>query len=69
MQKAEPEEERWETPSLEWIHRVRWERQQERAGQPLQPLSHEEAKELAKQYGLELAWPTVAGRSGDVEEE
>lgn len=58
----EREEERWETPSLEWIHRVRQERQAERGGQVPHLLSQEEAETLAKQYGLKLARPTPVGR-------
>ncbi len=58
----EREEERWETPSLEWIHRVRRERQAERGGQVPPLLSQEEAERLVKQYGLKLARPTPVGR-------
>ena len=54
MKKRETEKESWETPSLEWIHRVRRERQSERAGRPLRPLSQEESEKLAKKYGLKL---------------
>jgi hypothetical protein len=32
MKKHKPEDEAWETPSLEWIHRVRRARQLEREG-------------------------------------
>lgn len=57
----EREEEGWETPSLEWIHRGRRERQAERGGQRPRLLSHEEAEKLAKQYGLKLARPAPTG--------
>ncbi len=55
MKKRRVDEERWETPSLEWIHRVRRELQQEREGQPPRPLSKKESERLAKQFGLKLA--------------
>jgi len=51
----EEEEEPWETPSLEWIHRVRRERQAARAGRAVAPLAGREAESLAQQYGLKLA--------------
>ncbi len=57
--KNKAEEEGWETPSLEWIHRVRLERQAERAGRPLAPLSGQQAEKLAQQYGLKLARRSV----------
>ncbi len=44
----------WETPSLQWIHEVRRERQLERAGQPPRPLPRKESEQLAKRYGLRL---------------
>ena len=62
MTKHENEKESWETPSLEWIHRVRRERQTKRSGRPLQPLSQEEAEKLAKRYGLKLTRKTTVGR-------
>jgi hypothetical protein len=62
MKRREGEAEPWETPSLEWIHRVRRERQAERKGQPLRPISRQEAERLAKQYGLKLVRPTTVGR-------
>ena len=55
----EPEEEAWETPSLEWIHRIRRERQIARTGQAIRPLAPTEAEKLAKQYGLRLARPSA----------
>ena len=55
MKKREVEKESWETPSLEWIHRVRRDRRKERAGRRLKPLSREESERLASQYGLKLA--------------
>ncbi len=57
MKKAEREEAPWETPSLEWIHRVRRDRQAERKGRPVRPLSHAEAETLAKRFGLKVARP------------
>ena len=54
MKKRETEKETWETVSLGWIHRVRRERQAERAGRALRPLSHEESEKLARKYGLKL---------------
>ncbi len=62
MKKRAVEKELWETPSLEWIHRVRRERQVERAGRPLRPLSYKKAEKLAKKYGLELASRLPVGR-------
>ena len=62
MKKRETEKEAWETPSLEWIHRVRRERQSERAGRPLRPLSQEESEKLVKRYSLKLARKTSVGR-------
>jgi tRNA(Ile)-lysidine synthase TilS/MesJ len=53
---------RMETPSLEWIHRVRRERQAERRGRPILPLSKKETEKLAKQYGLKIARPTTTSR-------
>ena len=54
-----PTAKQWETPSLEWIHRVRLERQAERGGRLIHPLSKKEAEQLAKQYGLKIARPTT----------
>ena len=62
MKKFNSEEEMWEAPSLEWIHRVRSEQQARRKGEKLVPLSHDEAERLAKQYGLKLVRPTTTGR-------
>ena len=62
MKKHKHEDEMWETPSLEWIHRVRHERQAERGGQPIVPLAGKEAEKLAKQYGLKLTRQTPAKR-------
>ena len=56
MKKREPIEEKWETPSLEWLHHVRRELQAERREREL-PLSRTEAEQLAKQFGLKLARP------------
>lgn len=55
MKKREGGKEAWETPSLEWIHRVRRERQVARGGQPVRPPSRKETEKLVKQYGLKLA--------------
>ncbi len=54
MKKADGEDERWETASLEWIHRIRRERQAARAGRPIVPLAGSKAESLAQQYGLKL---------------
>lgn len=62
MKKHKPEHETWETPSLEWIHRVRRARQAERGGRPMAPLSKQETERLAKQYGLKLVKPVTANR-------
>ncbi len=62
MRKHKAEKDAWETPSLEWIHRVRRERQATRGGQPIRPLSRSEAEALAMRWGLKLARPSVAPR-------
>ena len=62
MKKREVEKDVWETPSLEWIHRVRRARRAERAGRSLRPLSRDESEKLAKQYGLKLARHTTVDR-------
>ena len=62
MKKRELDEEGWETPSLEWIHRVRRQQYAKRAGRPFLPLSRKEAEKLTQQYGLKLARPTTADR-------
>jgi len=62
MKKREVKKETWETPSLEWIHRVRRERRRERAGRRLQPLSRQESERLARQYDLKLARHTNVSR-------
>lgn len=62
MKKREGEAEKWETPSLEWIHRIRRERQAERKGLPLHPISRQESERLARQYSLKLARPVTARR-------
>jgi hypothetical protein len=54
MKKRKEEKETWETPSLGWIHRIRRDRQRERAGRPLYPLSKKESERLARKYGLKL---------------
>jgi hypothetical protein len=48
--------------SLEWIHKVRRERQKTRRGRPAQPLPRAEAEKLARRYGLKLARPASASR-------
>lgn len=62
MKKREAEAEQWETPSLEWIHRVRRERQAARRGRPIVPLSRKKTERLAKQYGLKVVRPVPANR-------
>ena len=57
MKKREAEEERWETPSLEWIHQVRRERQRKRGKKPPRPMPRAQAEALAKKYGLKLTDP------------
>ncbi len=54
MKKSEVKEEAWETPSLEWIHRVRREMHAERKGKPARPLSAKETEALAKKYALKV---------------
>ena len=63
MKKRKTEKETWETPSLEWIHQVRRQRQAERSGEPIRPLSRKEAEKLTKRYGLKLARPSAVSRS------
>ena len=60
MKRNSGAEEVWETPSLEWIHRVRRQRQEERKGRPPRPLTREEAEALARKHGLGLARPAAA---------
>ena len=62
MKKRDGGAEHWETPSLEWIHRVRRENQAERQGRPIVPLSRKEAERLAKRYRLKVARPATANR-------
>ena len=47
-------------PSLEWIHKVRRERQKARRGRPARPLPRSEAEKLARRFGLKLARPVSA---------
>lgn len=61
MKKSEVAEEAWETPSLEWIHRIRKEMHAERKGKPARPLSRKEAETLAKKYGLKFVQHIPAG--------
>jgi hypothetical protein len=44
-------------PSLEWIHKVRRDRQKARRGRPARPLAPSEAEKLARRYRLKLARP------------
>jgi len=62
MKKRKTEATQWETPSLEWIHQVRRERQAERAGNPVRPVSRQKSEKLAKQFGLKLVRTATAGR-------
>ncbi len=62
MKQHKSEKETWETPSLDWIHRVRRERQKERAGRPPRLLSSEESEKLTKKYGFKLIRKAPAGR-------
>ena len=47
-------EEKWETPSLEWIHRVREQLAKE---QPKGPMPLTRQKALAAKWGLKLVGP------------
>ena len=62
MKKRDGGAEHWETPSLEWIHRVRRENQAGRQGRPVVPLSRKEAERLAKRYRLKVARQSKACR-------
>lgn len=62
MNPTESDTERWETPSLAWIHEVRRVRQAQRQGQPTRPALREEAERLAKKYSLKLSAKTAVGR-------
>jgi hypothetical protein len=62
MKKHEKEEEAWETPSLEWIHRIRREMRRDRKGRPARPLSRRELEKLAGRYGLKVAQDGKVGR-------
>ena len=62
MTKRKSLDEAWETPSLEWIHRVRSDEQRARRGQPPRPLARGEAEKLARRYGLDLSRPAATGR-------
>jgi hypothetical protein len=62
MTKADEREQEWETPSLEWIHRIRRERQQERGARRPRPLPRNKAEKLAEEYGLRIVRPVPAGR-------
>ena len=48
-----PEEEKWETESLAWIHRVRAEHARRRKGK-LKPMPLAEQEALAAKHGLKL---------------
>ena len=50
------EAEKWETPSLEWIHRVRAAHARRRRG-VLIPMPLAKQKALAAKYGLKLVSP------------
>jgi hypothetical protein len=54
MGKRKNQEESWEYPSLDWIHRVRREMQVQRKGKAPRVLTRAQAKKLAKKYGLTL---------------
>jgi len=54
MNRSKEAEEKWETPSLEWIHRVRRELAR-RGGRGPMPLAKQRA--LASQYGTTLVGP------------
>lgn len=62
MKKGKRRKQVWETPSLTWIHQIRRDRQRERAGRSLYPLSRKESERLADKYGLKLARTTIVER-------
>jgi hypothetical protein len=62
MRKVNARDLRWETPSLEWIHRVRKERQSERGERPPCPLSSAASDRLAHAYGLRIVRPGTKPR-------
>lgn len=55
MRKSKASDEVGETPSLQWVHRVRRNEQLARRGSPPRPLIRSEAEKLARRYGLDLA--------------
>lgn len=57
MTRREAENERWETPSLEWIHQVRRDLQRKRGKKPPRPMPRAQAEALARKYGLRLLPP------------
>ncbi len=61
MRKRNAEEETWESQSLAWIHQVRREQLQARAGRRPRPLPRTRAETLARKYGLKLL-PPARGR-------
>ena len=52
MRSARRQPAKRKSPSLEWIHKVRRERQKARRGRPAEPLPRAEAEKLARRYGL-----------------
>ncbi len=60
MKKSDVKEESWETPSLEWLHRIRREMREERRGKPARPLNAKETEALAKKYGLKVVQHLLA---------
>ena len=60
MSKPKHTEEKWETPSLEWIHRVRRELAR-RSGKGPMPLAKQRA--LAAQYGSKLVESPAKARA------
>ena len=63
MTKKEGKEPAWETPSLDWIHRVRRESQAAREGRQPEPLTRQAAEALVERFGLKLARPEAASGS------
>ena len=59
MKKRKALDEVGETPSLQWIHRVRRDEQLSRRGRPPRVLPRSEAEKFARRYGLDLA-PSAA---------
>ncbi len=62
MTENRKDDETWETPSLEWLHRVRRESQAAREGQAVKVMSRARAEDLAQRHGLKLVRPPTSVR-------